>query len=213
MELSTIKIALDILGNASKSLESVRKRAKTSNDAALKESISNLYDDFLDLKSIIVCLTEENAGLRMQILQGIEKSKSPKFGKLGRLTTTSLVNGGRTVGRVMTEIASSCPCRLKNSRQAVLAGSVGSATRHSGRNDPAKERPGENDFGGSDRYTPPKKTLRLRFVVRRGSLESIDHDIFRGDLFQDQLEAKRSQVQSEAGIPSRVRSKAGSLGN
>ena len=83
MELSTIKIALDILGNASKSLESVRKRAKTSNDAALKESISNLYDDFLDLKAIIVCLTEENAGLRMQILQGIEKSTKPEIRQVG----------------------------------------------------------------------------------------------------------------------------------
>ena len=83
MELSTIQIALDILGNPSKGLESVRKPAKTSKDAALNESISNLYDDFLDLKAVIVCLTEENAGLRIQILQGIERSTKPEIRQVG----------------------------------------------------------------------------------------------------------------------------------
>lgn len=84
MELSTIKTALDLLGNASKGLESVRERAKTSNDAALKESISKLYDDFLDLKAIIVRLTEENAGLRLQISQDAEKSPKPELRPSGR---------------------------------------------------------------------------------------------------------------------------------
>jgi hypothetical protein len=83
MELSTIKTALDLLGNASKGLESVRERAKTSNDAALKESISKLYDDFLDLKAIIVRLTEENAGLRQQISQGVEKPLKPEIRQVG----------------------------------------------------------------------------------------------------------------------------------
>lgn len=83
MDLSTVKTALDLLGNASRGLESVRERAKTSNDAALKESISKLYDDFLDLKAIIVRLTEENAELREQVSQGAEKPRKPEIRQFG----------------------------------------------------------------------------------------------------------------------------------
>jgi len=83
MELSTIKTALELLGNASKGLESVRERAKTSSDAALKESISKLYDDFLDLKAIILRLTEENTELRRQISQSVEKPPMPEIRQVG----------------------------------------------------------------------------------------------------------------------------------
>ena len=94
MELSTIKTALDLLGNASKGLESVRERAKTSNDAALKESISRLYDNFLDLKAIIVRLTEENAGLRQQISQGVEKPLKPEIRQFGEANYYFVGNEG-----------------------------------------------------------------------------------------------------------------------
>jgi hypothetical protein len=53
MELTTVGTALDLVSKASKALDSMRERAKPSNDAALKENISKLYDD-LDLKAIIV---------------------------------------------------------------------------------------------------------------------------------------------------------------
>ena len=56
-----------MLGIASKGLDSVRERAKTASDVALKENISKLYNDFLDLKGIILRLTEENADLRQQL--------------------------------------------------------------------------------------------------------------------------------------------------
>ena len=48
--------------------------------------------------------------------------------------------------------------------------------------------------------TPPgKKKLRARslFLIRRGPLDVIDHDVYRGNLRRDELKAKRSQVQSE----------------
>ena len=64
MELGTVKTALELMGKASKALDSVRERAKTASDTALKENISRLYDDFLDLKAIVLRLTEENADLR-----------------------------------------------------------------------------------------------------------------------------------------------------
>jgi hypothetical protein len=80
MELSSVGTALDLLGKASKALDSVRERAKTSNDAALKKNISKLYDDFLDLKAIILRLTEENAELRRA---QVEKPQKPEVRQVG----------------------------------------------------------------------------------------------------------------------------------
>ena len=59
MNFSSVGTALELLSNASKALQSVREQAKTSKDAALKENISKLYDDFLDLKEVILRLKEE----------------------------------------------------------------------------------------------------------------------------------------------------------
>jgi len=67
MGLTTVGAALDLLSKASKALESVREQAKTSKETTLRESISYLYDDFLDLKAIILRLSEENAELRRAI--------------------------------------------------------------------------------------------------------------------------------------------------
>jgi len=80
MELTTVGAALELLAKASKALDSLRERAKTSHDVALKESISNLYDDFLDLKAIIVRLTEENAALRRA---QSEKPPKPEIRQVG----------------------------------------------------------------------------------------------------------------------------------
>jgi hypothetical protein len=57
MELTTVGAALEIVNKAWKALEAVRERAQTSKDAVLKDNISNLYDDVLALKAIIVRLT------------------------------------------------------------------------------------------------------------------------------------------------------------
>jgi len=72
MELTTVGAALEILGKVSKGLDSLRERAKTAKDAALKESISNFWNEFLDLKAIIVRLTEENAELRQKLVKDVQ---------------------------------------------------------------------------------------------------------------------------------------------
>jgi hypothetical protein len=64
MAISSVGTALDLIAKASKALDSVRERAKTSKDAALKDNISNLYDDFLDLKAVVLRLTEEVNALK-----------------------------------------------------------------------------------------------------------------------------------------------------
>lgn len=83
MELSTVKTALELLGKASSGLESVRERSKTSNDVELKRMIGALYDDFNDLKSIVLRLTGENDGLRQLISQSPETPSKPQIRQVG----------------------------------------------------------------------------------------------------------------------------------
>lgn len=83
MDLSTAKTALDLIGKAATGLHSIRERAKTANDIALKENVSRLYDDFLDLKAIILQLTEENFELKRRIAQESEKQK-PQIRQVGK---------------------------------------------------------------------------------------------------------------------------------
>jgi hypothetical protein len=80
MELSSVATALEILSKASKALDSLREQSKTSKDAALKENISKLYDDFLDLKAVIIRLTDENAELRRK---QTDKPPQPKIKQEG----------------------------------------------------------------------------------------------------------------------------------
>lgn len=62
--LTNVAAATQILANAQKVLDSVREQAKGSKDATLKENISKLYDNLLDLKAAVLRLQEENAELR-----------------------------------------------------------------------------------------------------------------------------------------------------
>ncbi len=81
MELTTVATALGIVEKVSKGLNWVRDRARASKDADLKESISDLYNDFLDLRSVIVRLTEENAELQRQLDAEKEKPESRQVGE------------------------------------------------------------------------------------------------------------------------------------
>lgn len=83
MELTTVGAALDLVTKASKGLDAVRERAKTASDVGLKENISKLYDDFLDLKAIVLRLTEENLQLRQAIAAQADESPTPEAREVG----------------------------------------------------------------------------------------------------------------------------------
>lgn len=83
MELTTVAAAMDLIGKASKALDALRERAKTSKDAELKESISNLYDHFLDLKETVLRIKEENAELRRALAAQAEKPPKPQIRQVG----------------------------------------------------------------------------------------------------------------------------------
>ena len=83
MTLTSVSAATGILSNAMKLLDSVREQAKGSKDLALKESISNLYNDLLDLKAAHLRVEEENADLRRQIARAADKPPVPKIRQVG----------------------------------------------------------------------------------------------------------------------------------
>lgn len=84
MALETIGTAFELIAKASKALDAVRERAQTSNDLALKENISRLYDDFLALKSIIVRISDENAALERKLAKADERSPKPELRQIGK---------------------------------------------------------------------------------------------------------------------------------
>ena len=83
MTLTSISAATGILSNAMKLLDSVREEAKGSKDLALKENISNLYNDLLDLKAAHIRIEEENAELRRRIAQAADKPPVPQIRQVG----------------------------------------------------------------------------------------------------------------------------------
>lgn len=58
---------MQILANALKALDSLREQAKGSKDATLKENISKLYDNVLDLKAAVLRVEQENNELMARI--------------------------------------------------------------------------------------------------------------------------------------------------
>jgi len=83
MTLTSISAATGILSNAMKLLDSVREQAKGTKDLVLKENISNLYNDLLDLKAAHARIEEENAELRRKIAQAAEKPPAPEIRRVG----------------------------------------------------------------------------------------------------------------------------------
>jgi hypothetical protein len=67
MAVTNIGVATQILANALKALDSLREQSKASKDSALKENISKLYDNLLDLKAAVLRAEEENSELKARI--------------------------------------------------------------------------------------------------------------------------------------------------
>lgn len=67
--LTTVGAITTIVANATKALDALRQQMERSKDLALKESISDLYDEFLKLKELLGRLTEENEQLKRALEQ------------------------------------------------------------------------------------------------------------------------------------------------
>jgi hypothetical protein len=85
MRLTSVSAAATILANAMKVLDSVREQAKGSRDLALKENISKLYSEMLDLRAAQMRIEEENAELRRTMAHAAEKPEP-------EIRTVGLVN-------------------------------------------------------------------------------------------------------------------------
>lgn len=77
--------ASQIIANTLEALKSVRERAQSSKDNDLKERISGLYDNVLELKEVILQLTEENLDQKRQIeaLQRAREAPQPVLRQVG----------------------------------------------------------------------------------------------------------------------------------
>jgi len=85
---------LEVLTKASEALDSLREQAKGSKDAMLKENISRLYDDFLDLKAAVIRVTEENGELKRRLIQPSETPTKPEIRTAGTTNYYFLGNAG-----------------------------------------------------------------------------------------------------------------------
>jgi hypothetical protein len=83
MSLTAVAAATGILTNAMKALDSLREQAKGSKDIGLKENISQLYNELLDLKAAHIRIQEENDELRRAIAQTAERQSEPKLRQQG----------------------------------------------------------------------------------------------------------------------------------
>jgi hypothetical protein len=80
--MSTVAAAAQIISTALSVLNTVRERAKTSKDTALKNHISELYDNLLALKEAVMRITDENNELRNKIAQLTER-REPELRQVG----------------------------------------------------------------------------------------------------------------------------------
>jgi hypothetical protein len=79
MSLTAVVAATGILTNAMKALDSLREQAKGSKDIGLKENISKLYSELLDLKAAHMRIEEENSELRRAVAQNAQKQTAPEL--------------------------------------------------------------------------------------------------------------------------------------
>ena len=72
--------ALQMVNTALNTLKQTREAAKAINDSDIKEQISQIYDQFLDLKDVVIKLQEENGILRSQLQEKQTIKRGGDFG-------------------------------------------------------------------------------------------------------------------------------------
>jgi hypothetical protein len=89
MVMSTLTVAaaaMQILNNALGAMKAAKERSKGSKDNDLKEQISALYDNLLDLKEAILRLTAENSELRSTLEAFHAVQEKPELRQVGAVS-------------------------------------------------------------------------------------------------------------------------------
>ena len=80
---SLATLALQVLGKTTQGLTALRERAKQSRDLDIKDQISTLFDDVLELKDIVSRLLDENKALQTKLESEPRPSDKPKIKQVG----------------------------------------------------------------------------------------------------------------------------------
>lgn len=69
MDFGAVATTASLISNVISSAKSARELAKDTDDLKLKEQISDVYDNLLDLKARVLSLDDENRQLKAQLAQ------------------------------------------------------------------------------------------------------------------------------------------------
>src|SRR5580692_2196588 len=81
--ISVASLALSLTKNATEALNALRERSKTTKDLDIKDQISALYDNVLELKEVINRLLDENKELKRQLEQLEHPPAKPQIKQVG----------------------------------------------------------------------------------------------------------------------------------
>ncbi len=81
--ISIASFALSLTKNTTEALKALRERSKASKDLDIKDQISTLYDNVLELKEVISRLLDENKELKQQLEQQQHPPERPKKVQVG----------------------------------------------------------------------------------------------------------------------------------
>jgi len=80
---SAATVASQVLSSTLTALKTVREQAQLSKDAELKNRISALYDNVLELKEALMMVNDENKQLRLRVAELEKPSDSPEIRQVG----------------------------------------------------------------------------------------------------------------------------------
>jgi regulator of replication initiation timing len=82
--VSVVSLALTLSTKATDALNALREHSKTTKDLDIKDKISTLYDNVLELKEVIVRLSDENKELKAKLEnQQLSRAAVPKIKQVG----------------------------------------------------------------------------------------------------------------------------------
>ncbi|HEY6768005.1 MAG TPA: hypothetical protein VI386_24890 [Candidatus Sulfotelmatobacter sp.] len=82
--LAVANLALSLLGKTTDALNALRERSQRSKDLDIKDQISTMYDNVLQLKEVVSRLLDENKGLQRQLAEQQHPPEKPKIKQVGQ---------------------------------------------------------------------------------------------------------------------------------